>query len=340
MKTIKIKGDVMSKNENKVLGFAKKGIAKLDTDVMRVKVTELGDNISEKASDIKQLTIDAKEDIIRKINELDDMLSEEITNYNDAYTLMNDKGTQLYIERSKAADSLSYVETLVNSIANHPKKFDDDFNEINIEKRKFQNVIDFANRELLAAREAAGGVGAGLVAGASVACMGPTAAIWVATTFGTASTGTAISTLSGAAASNAALAWLGGGTLAAGGGGTAAGEALLAMAGPIGWSIAGATLAASIVLFAKNKKKLNKEKNEEIEAVKRNTESVKEIEKALTKLVDETSQMSSALYTSYTECFEMSGKDYSAFSEEQKMRLGALVNNAKSLSAMFGKTVE
>ncbi len=40
---------------------------------------------------------------------------------------------------------------------------------------------------------------------------------------GTASTGTAIGTLSGAAATNATLAWLGGGALAAGGGGMAAG---------------------------------------------------------------------------------------------------------------------
>jgi hypothetical protein len=42
-----------------------------------------------------------------------------------------------------------------------------------------------------------------------------------------ASTGTAISTLSGAAATNATLAWLGGGSLAAGGGGIAAGTAVL-----------------------------------------------------------------------------------------------------------------
>ena len=42
-----------------------------------------------------------------------------------------------------------------------------------------------------------------------------------------ASTGTAISSLSGAAATNAALAWLGGGTLAAGGGGVAAGTAIV-----------------------------------------------------------------------------------------------------------------
>ena len=49
-----------------------------------------------------------------------------------------------------------------------------------------------------------------------------------------ASTGTAISTLSGAAATNATLAWLGGGTLASGGGGIAAGTMVFGglVAGP------------------------------------------------------------------------------------------------------------
>ena len=49
----------------------------------------------------------------------------------------------------------------------------------------------------------------------------------VVTTFATASTGTAISTLSGAAATNATLAFLGGGSLASGGGGMAVGAAAL-----------------------------------------------------------------------------------------------------------------
>lgn len=51
---------------------------------------------------------------------------------------------------------------------------------------------------------------------------------------GVASTGTAIGTLSGAAATNATLAWLGGGSIAAGGGGMAVGSAVLGglVAGP------------------------------------------------------------------------------------------------------------
>jgi len=77
---------------------------------------------------------------------------------------------------------------------------------------------------------AATGAAVGGAAGAATAYATFTAAV----TWGTASTGVAISGLSGVAASNAALALLGGGTLAAGGAGMAGGTALLTglVAGP------------------------------------------------------------------------------------------------------------
>lgn len=67
-----------------------------------------------------------------------------------------------------------------------------------------------------------GGAG-GTLGGATLAA----GAYGLAGLIGTASTGTAIGSLSGAAASNATLAWLGGGTLSAGGLGTAGGAAVL-----------------------------------------------------------------------------------------------------------------
>jgi len=70
----------------------------------------------------------------------------------------------------------------------------------------------------------AGGFGA---LGAAASAQG--AALWGVSTFAAAGTGTAISGLSGVAATNATLAWLGGGTLAAGGGGMAAGAVVLNM---------------------------------------------------------------------------------------------------------------
>ena len=268
------------------------------------------------------------------------MLKDSINEYNDAYTLMNDKGVQLYIERCRALDTIKLSESLINSIANHPKEFDTEFEEINRERKQFTDSCAFAEKELEAARQAAGGAGAGAAAGATVAFMAPTAAMWIATTFGTASTGTAISTLSGAAATNAALAWLGGGALTAGGGGIAAGNALLALAGPIGWSIAGATLLTSIVLFAKKRTKLNKKKNEEIESVKKNTESVREIDAKISNILEQTTQIKEGLNNMCISCMNMFGRDYLEFSDEQKQNLGALVNNTKALSAMFSKEVE
>lgn len=73
-----------------------------------------------------------------------------------------------------------------------------------------------ANRTMVAT--GVGGVAALVITGG---------AVWIVGTFGAASTGAAISSLSGAAASNAILAWFGGGSVAAGGGGVAAGAAVL-----------------------------------------------------------------------------------------------------------------
>ncbi|MBR0159871.1 MAG: hypothetical protein IJQ02_01045 [Oscillospiraceae bacterium] len=324
----------------KIKEMAVKGAESIDLNAVKGKALEVSEMLGGKAEEIRDSAMAMKDDITEKIYELDRMLESSITEYNDAYTLMNDKGVQLFVERTRGVDSITFVEALVNSIANRPKSFDSDFEEIETNRNRFLGTCEFGQRELEAARLAASGAGAGIAAGASVAFMAPTAAMWIATTFGTASTGAAISTLSGAAATNAALAWLGGGALATGGGGMAAGNALLAMAGPVGWTIAGATLLTSIVLYASKRTKLNKEKNEEIEAVKKNTLIVKEMDAQISRILKATIDLRTGLNGYYSLCLEMYGKDYRTFSDEQKKRLGALVNNTKSLSALFGKTVE
>ena len=245
---------------------------------------------------------------------------------------MSDKGLRLYIARQRSCDSIALVESIVNSIANHPKSFDDDFAAIDTHRNEFANSLEFADRELQAARQAAGGAGAGLAAGASVAFMAPTAAMWIATTFGTASTGAAISTLSGAAAANAALAWLGGG-------GTAAGTALLALAGPVGMAIAGATLLSSIVLFSANQLKLNKQKSEEIESVKKNTKSVLEMDAKIAALLEQTESLRESLSGASVDCLPYYAKDYQSLDDTSKMELGSLVNNTLTLSKLLGKTL-
>lgn len=324
---------------NNIKHVAKSAVSNIDVNEIKDKAAAAGEMMMSKASDAKDAAAAVKEDIDDKLKELDHMLEQAITDYNDAYTQMNDKGISLYIERCRANDLISFVEAIVNSIANHPKSFDSDFEQINIERKQFIDTCEFADRELQAARAAAGGAGAGLAAGASVAFMAPTAAMWIATTFGTASTGTAISTLSGAAATNAALAWLGGGAVAAGGGGMAAGNALLALAGPVGWTIAGATLMSSIVIFSTQKVKLNNQKNKEITKVKDNTEKVKEIELQINQILSNTMQARSGLSESYKSCMKFYGVDYTSLNIFQKKQLGNLINNTKALSALFEKSV-
>ena len=330
------------KGNNTLAGLktmAQKGLANIDTDAIREKAEDATVKMKSKASDAKDKVVDVKDDIADKLTKLDRMLEDSVTEYNDAYTLMNDKGVNLFVERSRAVDSISFVEGFVNSIANKPKSFDADFKEIMSDRKQFTEACDFAERELMDARKAAAGAGAGLAAGASVAFMAPTAAMWVATTFGTASTGAAISTLSGAAATNAALAWLGGGALAAGGNGIAGGTAFLAMAGPVGWSIAGATLLSSILVLSVKKMKLNKEKNEEIQAVKENIERVREMDAKIGAVLDETTEIRNGLNNQYAKAVHLYGADYQSLDEDEKMLLGALVNNTKSLAAMFCVTI-
>lgn len=141
-----------------------------------------------------------------------------------------------------------------NSFGNRlPQDLRQDVEEIKIAVMNFNREIEEIKK--LDEKNVGGKVAAaGVAAGVGTAALGPSAAMAIATTFGTASTGAAIGTLSGAAATNAALAWLGGGALAAGGGGMAAGEALLALAGPVGWAIGGAALlGGGLLANSKNK---------------------------------------------------------------------------------------
>ncbi|MFE3099608.1 hypothetical protein [Nocardia tengchongensis] len=263
-----------------------------------------------------------------------------VAEYNGVFTAMADRGLSLLRQRERSTDLIELVEQLVNSIANTPKSFDTDFDEIEVHRKRFLSAEDFAQKELESARLSAAGAGAGFAAGTAVAGLAPSAAMWVATTFGTASTGTAISTLSGAAASQAALAWLGGGALAAGGGGTAAGTTLLALAGPIGWTIAGATLLASIALFAKKKFENREAKHEALTAIKRNTALVKGMDAQIDDLLQRTTSLREGLVKSYGEALVHFRADFHTLAPAERSTLATLVNNTKSCATMLSTRIE
>ncbi|MFF2777490.1 hypothetical protein ACFVU3_21575 [Streptomyces sp. NPDC058052] len=107
------------------------------------------------------------------------------------------------------------------------------------------------------------GAAAGGAAGVAVGGAAAYGAFTAAALFGTASTGAAISTLSGVAATNATLALLGGGTLAAGGAGMAGG--ILLLTGMVAAPAAALAAAGFYVLRKRRTKKEEERLRAEVE---------------------------------------------------------------------------
>lgn len=274
-----------------------------------------------------------------KRNEALDNLRKACYEYNEERELIMYHTEELFKEKEESRDLLKEIEKFINNLANTPKTLIDELAAIKNEYQTFDKEvqkfeieakkIDIGNN--ISAAAAAAGVG--------VATMGPTAAIAIATTFGTASTGTAIASLSGAAATNAALAWLGGGALAAGGGGMAAGNALLAMAGPVGWFIAGgAFVTSAVILNSKNKDiaeqawKQADEINSALIEITKNSAEIKQLRRKIRVLYYR-------LKDELADFLAKNIRDYCLLSEEDKLRLGAFVNFAKSLAGLLNKKV-
>ena len=271
---------------------------------------------------------------------LDNSLGRASNTYDEVYSSVNEIGEKLFQTRVDTVEVIGNVEDFINSISKCPKEFQKDFKEVAVYKEQFKETVDFAIEQKKVLEKSAASVGAGVAAGGAVAAMAPSAALWVATTFGTASTGTAISALSGAAATNAALAWLGGGALAAGGGGMAAGNALLALAGPIGWGIAGTSILASVLFAWRKKLKVEENKKNEIIRMKNCTFSLRKVKARMESILVQTKGIAVNLENQKEQLIKLEGKDYTKFSDEQKQKLGALVNNTKALAALLCEVIE
>ncbi len=270
---------------------------------------------------------------------LDKKLNEGYHEYNDVFKIVDESGNKLFTKRQESVELIEDIEKLINSIAKTPKEFDTDLDEISVHKEEFKNTIQFAEEQHKSLKNSIVKTGVGATAGAAVAALGPSAAMWVATTFGTASTGTAISALSGVAAENAALAWLGGGAVAAGGSGAAGGQALLALAGPIGIGIAASSLLISVLVFYKKYKKMKENKRQEIVRIKNCTAALKDVNVRIDALYNEIDPMFSRIQESLSLCNNLKNGDYLEFSEEQKLSLAALINNSKSLASLLNTVI-
>ena len=267
-------------------------------------------------------------------------LSHEVQEYEKACKDLQNAAESLYQTRvNRAVEIIQLCENYINTLANSPKEF----NKV-VTKLKFQlKEITGKDWELISrqpnANIAAVG-GAGVMAGAGVACFGPTAAMAMATTFGTASTGTAIASLSGAAATNAALAWLGGGALVAGGGGMAAGNVLLALAGPIGWGIGGLALVGSAFWTSSENEKIGREATNRAIEIKGDTAKVNITKKEVNLLEGETVKLANHIQNELQYFKENAPSNYSDFTQPLKQRLALLINAINALSESLKKTVD
>ena len=149
---------------------------------------------------------------------------------------INKKNEKLKQEANEALENLGYVRlnTLKNTIGPFLHYIDLIGLQSTSKEYQIKGKINLTHQEMqelgtieMNASEALKTTGiVGSIA--TVALTGvPSAVTWAVSTLATASTGVAIKSLSGAAATKATLAWLGGGAISAGGGGVATGAAVL-----------------------------------------------------------------------------------------------------------------
>lgn len=268
---------------------------------------------------------------------------ETLNSYNKSYEEMEKSCEQLYEIRSKSVELIKLIQRVVNSIANTPKEFDTELGKIGRELSKFNETEEYAKEAYNASVKAGANIVEGAAAGLGVASMVPSALMSIATTFGTASTGTAISALSGAAAQKAAMAWIGrtfAGFAVKEGAGMAAGQAFLALAGPIGWGITAASTGISLISLTNKNKELADNAVKEAKEIAKAREALVETIEKVNELRSKTDLLFRDMSKQRDKITRSMNLDYFTIENEDKIFLGALVNNTLSLSILLNENVE
>lgn len=204
------------------------------------------------ANDTMKLAQRIQERAVEKFNQKNTEITE----------LMDNLGKQ----ELEILSSFKQFSDLIEKIQGRPEFKEYNIDGVNLPKYEAEEL----EKVSAGAAVLLGGIG-----GAAVGTAGGFAAAGVTTSavmaIGTASTGTAISTLSGVAATNATLAALGGGSLAAGGGGMALGSMIL------GGATLGVGLLIGGVIFNATGSKLSDKADEAYSQAKRTEREVDKI---------------------------------------------------------------
>ena len=266
-----------------------------------------------------------------------------LAEYNASYGIMGKSCELLYEIRGKSVELIKLVQEVVNSIANTPKQFDTELGKIGKELTKFKETEQYAKEAYDASLKAGVNIVGGTTAGIGIASMAPTALMSIATTFGTASTGTAISALSGAEAQKAAMAWIGrtfAGFAVKEGAGMAAGQAFLALAGPIGWGITAASTGISLISLTNKNKDVAEKAVKEAKEIAKAREALDETTEKINALKAKTDRLFDDMNREKSKIMSFMNLDYLSLREEDKLFLGTLVNHTLSLSQLLNETIE
>lgn len=239
----------------------------------------------------------------------------------------------LYKRRKEYVDALVYLSQRLSTVDNLPSWVYSDFEESLEQIKDFRKAIEYENSPKKFAEitdetgRTAKIIGSAANTETAFSKLDSKAAMSIATVIGTVSTGTAISALSGIAATNAALAWLGGGVIAAGGTGIAGGSLILGLFGPIGWTIAGlGTVGGIMTARRKNKDKL-KEVESQIDTIKRDNQNMEPKLVHLSELITRScNNYQSRLLVSINWLNSVQPKDYNKWDDTQKHELEKLIN--------------
>lgn len=267
----------------------------------------------------------------------------EASDVNDrAHSIFDNAQDKLNSSREKTNTSLEMLGKLKVDLFNSTfPQFITEFQRIqNIEKSEglsefdemndSENIVLELKEESLKLTELAGGtlasLGSGVLAGFG--------AFGGAGMLATASTGTAISSLSGVAATNATLAWFGGGSLAAGGLGMAGGTAIL------GGIVAGPVLAVAGGMLAAKAEKAKYEAYQNLEQAKAEVhklDSARVIVNAISERADDMFNLLSLLKKLFNDGFFImvdiinKSTDYRSYSTADKESIAKIVSIVKTL---------
>lgn len=207
----------------------------------------------------------------------------------------------------------------------------EELSKLQIDQKEFEEMRSLVNF----AGSVAGGAAAGTAGGALVAF----GAYGAAQALACASTGTAIASLSGAAATNATLAFFGGGSLAAGGLGMAGGTMVLGglVAGP-------ALMVMGFVMGAAAKKNLDKAYTNQAEAIQiaeqlsvasQQCESIRRRTNMFYNLLARLDSCFLPLIYQMEDIVKAEGDDYRSFSKTSKQLIASCASIAVSIKTVL-----